>query len=76
MESKGNSMLSESERQRLRAAREDKGLSRQALSRLMFYSCATITAVENGLKNPSIDFLKRYCQSVGLDINGLFDVEN
>jgi len=66
-------VLTDTERRRLRAARESKGLSRQALSERIHYSASAIEAVETGIKNPSLEFLRNLCRALELDIGELFD---
>jgi transcriptional regulator with XRE-family HTH domain len=73
MKDRGGGVLSLKERQRIRAAREAKGLSMRALSKQLNYNRSAVEMLENGGRSPSLYFLRDLYRALDLDDYGLFD---
>ena len=73
MKDRGRSALSARERQRIRKAREAKGLSMQALSKRLGYHRGAVEKVENGDICPSLFFMKQLYKALDLDYIDLRD---
>ena len=67
MKDRGCGVLSASERKRIREAREEKGLSMQALSLRLGYHRGAVEKVENGGICPSLYFVQKLYKALDLD---------
>ena len=67
MKNRGCGVLSVSERERIRNAREAKGLSMQALSLRLGYHRGAVEKVENGGICPSLYFIQQLYRALDLD---------
>lgn len=67
MKDRQQSVLSVAERQRIRKAREEKGLSMQALSLRLGYHRGAVEKVENGGICPSLYFVQKLYKALDLD---------
>ena len=61
---------------RIKAARAGKDWSQQELANQVGVSRQTISAVEKGNYNPSVDLCIRICQALGKSLDELFWPEN
>ena len=61
---------------RMKAARADKDWSQQELANQVGVSRQTISAIEKGNYNPSVDLCIRICQALGKSLDELFWPEN
>ncbi|MBD8088102.1 helix-turn-helix transcriptional regulator [Limosilactobacillus sp. c11Ua_112_M] len=61
---------------RMKAARAGKDLSQQELANQVGVSRQTISAIEKGNYNPSVDLCIRICQALGKSLDDLFWPEN
>lgn len=57
---------------RLKAARAEKDISQQALAEKVGVSRQTISAIEKGNYNPSVNLCISICKAVGRTLNDLF----
>ena len=57
---------------RMRAARQEKGLSQSELSKLVGVSRQTINMVESGEYNPTLALCIKICEALGCTLNDLF----
>lgn len=67
MKDRGVGVLSVAERQRIRKAREERGLSMQALSLRLNYHRGAVEQVENGGVCPSLHFVIQLYKALDLD---------
>jgi transcriptional regulator with XRE-family HTH domain len=58
---------------RIRAAREGKMLSQEALAHIADMSPTYLSQVENGLRNPSVAALHAICNKLGMSLGQLFE---
>lgn len=58
--------------ERMKQARQEKGLSQQALAAALGVSRQTINAIEKGDYNPTIRLCIGICRVLGLTLNDLF----
>lgn len=61
---------------RMKAARAGKDWSQQDLANQVGVSRQTISAIEKGNYNPSVDLCIRICQALGKSLDDLFWPEN
>lgn len=61
---------------RMKAARAGKDWSQQELANQVGVSRQTISAIEKGNYNPSVDLCIRICQELGKSLDELFWPEN
>ena len=61
---------------RMKAARAGKDWSQQELANQVVVSRQTISAIEKGNYNPSVDLCIRICQVLGKSLDDLFWSEN
>lgn len=61
---------------RMKAARAGKDCSQQELANQVGVSRQTISAIEKGNYNPSVDLCIRICQALGKSLDELFWPEN
>lgn len=61
---------------RMKAARAGKDWSQQELANQVGVSRQTISAIEKGNYNPSVDLCIRICQALGKSLDDLFWPEN
>ncbi len=61
---------------RMKAARAGKDWSQQELANQVGVSRQTISAIEKGNYNPSVDLCIRICQALGKSLDELFWPEN
>lgn len=66
MKDRGSGILSVAERQRIRKAREERGLSMQALSLRLGYHRGAVEKVENGGVCPSLYFIQQLYKELDL----------
>ncbi|MGM9904963.1 helix-turn-helix transcriptional regulator [Lactobacillus sp.] len=57
---------------RLKAARAEKDLSQQQLADIVGVSRQTISAIEKGNYNPTVNLCIAICQALGKTLNDLF----
>ena len=57
---------------RMRTARQEKGLSQSELSKLVGVSRQTINMVESGEYNPTLALCIQICEALGCTLNDLF----
>jgi len=57
---------------RMRAARQEKGLSQSELSKLVGVSRQTINMVESGEYNTTLALCIRICEALGCTLNDIF----
>lgn len=57
---------------RLKAARAEKGLSQQQLADIVGVSRQTISAIEKGNYNPTVNLCIAICQALDKTLNDLF----
>ena len=60
---------------RIRLLREIKGISQEGLAEHSGLHRTYISAVERGLRNPSLKSLGRMAKALGMDISQLFEAE-
>ena len=58
--------------ERMKQARQEKGLSQQALANALGVSRQTINAIEKGDYNPTINLCIAICKAVGKSLDELF----
>lgn len=56
----------------VKAARKDKNLTMQELSQEVGLSQSAISMIENGLRHPSIQTLKKFSKALGVDFTKIF----
>ena len=61
---------------KMKAARAGKDWSQQELANQVGVSRQTISAIEKGNYNPSVDLCIRICQALGKSLDALFWPEN
>lgn len=60
---------------RIREIREAQGLSLRKLALMVGMDHGTLSKVENGKLNPSLNALTRICGGLGIDLFELFDIK-